>query len=381
MEIYGWGIFTPSYKFMKSFRYNINSKGTCTGWQVGEQLFYNKWDAVQHATDKKLPYNAYLNNNKWNSADWTQEPTESIEQLQKNYAEYLREKYKTLVLFYSGGPDSQVILDTFIDNNIPIDYIWLHYVGEYSQPHNKDIHLAMQYLEQNKSKLMSAEILCERYLETPEGNSICNFKGILRDVNYQSRFHHCGNGEILQLRQPNVYRKVEDNGCIITGSNKPYVFKDDNGFYMQHVDCDDENWGQPYHEMFWLGEDPALQIKQCHLAKKWLEQNEFLETPKIYQDKNSGNFLSLNLAIGRKFINKHFNKKLCFGSWIEDNYFGQHYGKNWCNSYWVNDFNNWKESNSYHNLVRITKQEVDKKFLNDHDLRLVGWLTEKRYLD
>jgi len=349
-----------------------------TGWQVKEYVFDNKWDAVRYCSMRPNFYQAYCNDDTWNDADWTVEPTESIEQLQKNHAEYLREKYKTLVLFYSAGSDSQVLLETFIEHKIPLDYIYVQYVDVPDRNFNKDVHLALKYLEENKSKLMGAEIFYEKYLDHQEGNSIYNFNGNLRDTNFQLRFHHCGNCQSLQLRQPKVYEKVEDNGCIVTGGDKPYIIKDEKGFYMQQLDVTDENWGQPHHEMFWMGKDPSLQIKQCHLAKQWLEEHNLTETISIYSDKNSRDFFDLNRRFGRTFLDEHFNTKLCFGSMLEDKYFPQWYGVDWCNSHWVGHFSQWRDSDSY-NSLKNELEKIDSKFVENY--KLVGWSTAKRYLD
>ena len=86
-----------------------------TGWQVGNEIFSNKWLAIQSASkNPQLSYRAYCNDPTWDQADWTQEPKETITDLEIGHCEYLRKKYKTLVLFYSGGVDSNTILEHFI---------------------------------------------------------------------------------------------------------------------------------------------------------------------------------------------------------------------------------------------------------------------------
>ena len=349
-----------------------------TGWQVGDTFFNNKWDAIQYATDNPQSYKAYCNDDTWDNADWTIAPEQDIKQLEKNHAEYLRNKYKTLALFFSGGVDSSTILDTFIKNKIPLDYIFVWYQHDYNASYSKDIRLAMQYLEQNKSKLMGAKIICGEKLDHFEGNSIYNFKNDVRDINWGLRFHHWGHAENLRFRQPDIYDEVNEDGCIVTGSNKPYVFKDEKGFYMQHVDRDDESWGQPFLvEMFWLGKDPTLQIKQCHLAKQWLEEHDLSNSNKIYKSSDTEKFWSFNKSFGRTSIDEFFYQKNCFGEKIEDEYFSQGYSKENSNSYCAEYFKEWRHTESYNNLV-LEIDKIDKKFIKDGAL---GWLTKKRYLE
>lgn len=357
----------------------MNLRKPSTGWQVGDEFFNNKWDAIRYASSNDpQSYKAYLNDDTWDSADWTVEPEQDIKLLQKNHAEYLRNKYKTLVLFYSGGVDSSTVLNTFIENKIPLDYIFVWYVNEPDLAYNRDVQLAMQYLKENESKLMGAKVFYEKKADHFEGNSIYNFKEDIHNVNYQLRFHHVGHAHNLKIRHPEIYNKVEDDGCIITGSNKPYVFKDENGFYMQHVDFDDENWGRPLLEMFWKGEDPTLQIKQCHIAKRWLEKHNLTNSNAIYKSDDIDKFWDFNQSFGRMSIHEFFYQKHCFGDQIEDEYFSQSYGRTWGNSYFANYFKNWQYSESYYNLISEI-DKLDKRFIENH--KVVGWLTEKRYLD
>jgi len=351
-----------------------------TGWQVGNNFFNNKWDAIQFATaNPQHPYNAYCCDNTWDDADWTVEPKEDIKELEKKHAEHLRNKYKTLALFFSGGVDSSTVLDIFIRHKIPLDYICVLYVPDReSASYNKDAHLAMKYLEENKDKLMGAKIIYGSKPDHLEGNSIYNFKNNIHDVNWELRFHHVGHSENLKFIDPDAYRDVIENGCIVTGSNKPYVYKDEKGFYVQYVDWDDENWGQRHHEMFWQGEDPTLQIKQCHLAKQWLIENNLSNANEVYKSSDTDKFWSLNQRFGRMSIDEFFHRKHCFSDIIEDKYFSQTYGRNWGNMHYADYFDTWQQTESYKNLV-LELDKMDKKFIDNY--HSLGWITKKRYLE
>ena len=351
-----------------------------TGWQVGDKFFSNKWLAIRYAIhNPQYPYKAYLRDESWEATDWGTEPKDSIIDLESKHCEHLRKKYDTLVLCYSGGVDSNTVLQRFIDNQIKIDYICVWYTKDKDAHYNKDVQLAIQHLQANKDKLLGAEILFAEKLDHNEGNSIYNFQHNIINTNWQLRFHHIGHELNLKTRYPDVYRKVLQNGCIITGSNKPYVYNDKKGFYMQHVDYDDENWGQPLLEMFWQGEDPTLQIKQCHLAKQWLIKNNMTDTNKIYKSENTDTFWNLNSSFGRQSMDKFFYTKNCFGETVEDKYFSQHYNSTWGNSYFANHFANWRQTDSYDNLAQVVN------YLNQHpkfveQYKVHGWLTNKRYL-
>lgn len=352
------------------------------GWTVGEKLFTNKWQAISYATkNPKLTYHAYCNDHTWDQANWTQEPKESITDLEIQHCEYLRKKYKTLVLFYSGGVDSHTVLENFLENKIPLDYICVCYVKEPQLTFNKDTQLAIEYLRQNESRLMGAKILYTSKLNHNEGNSIFNYKGDITQINFQLRFHHAGHRHVLKNRYPDVYEQIIKNGCIITGVNKPYVYYDsENGYHMYHVDYDDENWGQPYLEMFWQGVDPKLQIKQCHLAKKWLIENKHNSTNTIYKSNDDVLFWDLNKSFGRKSMNDYFHKKYCFGETVHDQYFSQGYGSNWHNKYYADYMSSFQNTKAYVDLTKkLTQLEKDDdRFISNY--KLLGWITTKRYL-
>jgi len=354
-----------------------------SGWVVGEKFFHNKWKAIEYATKHpEFSYGAYCNDYTWDKADWTTEPKEDIRDLEIQHCEYLRKKYKTLVLYYSGGVDSTTVLQRFVENKIPIDYICVCYTKEPNAKFNRDTQLAKQYLDSIKSKLMNAEILYTSKLDHHEGNSIYNYTGNIFETNWQLRFHHNGFQEHLRIRYPDIFSKVKQNGCIVTGSDKPFVYRDANGkYYAQYIDQHDENWGQSLLEMFWKGADPRLQIKQCHLAKNWLVENDYSDTNFFYEGKDTEKFWHLNQTFGRTSIDPFFYKKHCFGETLEDRYFSQHYNSTWGNSYFAEQFKFFKNTKKYNELAEVVEQlqKKDSRFFSNY--KVMGWLSTRRYLD
>jgi len=51
----------------------------------------------------------------------------SLEQLYKERAQQLRDKYDVLILYYSGGSDSHNVLQSFLKNNIKLDYVFVRW--------------------------------------------------------------------------------------------------------------------------------------------------------------------------------------------------------------------------------------------------------------
>jgi hypothetical protein len=97
-------------------------------WKVDSKCFFSKIECLQYASkikNHKVSY--HLFDSAYESLDWAAEPKYSIEELYKQRAWQIREKYKRVVLAFSGGADSATVLDTFINNGIPVDEIVSYY--------------------------------------------------------------------------------------------------------------------------------------------------------------------------------------------------------------------------------------------------------------
>jgi hypothetical protein len=95
-------------------------------YQVGDFKSLSKFEAWQYARDAKIPSDQIqfnFNRDVFSNIDWSVEPQETIEELYARRARQLREKYDYLVLVYSGGIDSHVALQSFLNNGIKLDEI------------------------------------------------------------------------------------------------------------------------------------------------------------------------------------------------------------------------------------------------------------------
>ena len=101
---------------MKSFYYDSD-----------KNVYQTHLDAV--ASKKHCWF--YYHDKEMALVDWKAEPTQSLDNLYKTRAEYIRDNNKYVILCYSGGHDSTNILETFYYNNIHIDEILI--VGALSQ--------------------------------------------------------------------------------------------------------------------------------------------------------------------------------------------------------------------------------------------------------
>jgi len=92
-------------------------------YRMGDFKTYSVYELMDCYHKDPQPYSWHYNDDFFSQYDWTQEPTESLDELYKQRAIELREQYDYVVLFYSGGYDSANMLYAFLDNGIYPDEI------------------------------------------------------------------------------------------------------------------------------------------------------------------------------------------------------------------------------------------------------------------
>jgi hypothetical protein len=96
-----------------------------------KNFYANRVDAERSKKDCFF----YYYDREFVKVDWTTEPTTSLSELYRQRAQQIRDSYEYVILCYSGGIDSTVMLETFYYNNIHIDEILT--VGALSQDTEK----------------------------------------------------------------------------------------------------------------------------------------------------------------------------------------------------------------------------------------------------
>lgn len=92
-------------------------------WTVNEKRFFKKYDALLHATAVGGKVKFYYHDSVWRNFDRSLLGKQSLNSLYKQRAQQLRDQYDYIIIYYSGGADSNNVLYSFIDNNIKVDEI------------------------------------------------------------------------------------------------------------------------------------------------------------------------------------------------------------------------------------------------------------------
>jgi len=298
-------------------------------YTVGDFKSYSKLECVyEHLrTNKPLAWN--FNENVFGSLDWTKEPEQSLEELYRQHAQLLRERYDYLVLWFSGGADSTNILNTFITNNIRLDEVvsYVNYEAsgdKYNFLNGEIYNVAVPKIEEVKK--LHQPWLHHRLIDVSQLMvDAFHEKEIKFDWIYNMNNYFNPNA----VGRRNVKQKIPEWMALINsgkrvgfihGIDKPRVTGINGKFYYRFLDMIDTsvtpemqraNHEWEHDELFyWSPDAPLIPLKQAHIIKKYI-RHATTSTPGFTTDPNclspvlttiSGTLYKLTLPTLHKLI-------------------------------------------------------------------------------
>ena len=263
---------------------NTDQFGT---YHVGDRTFYSKLEATMYSSQSGQPIDWRYQHDAFQKYNWTQEPPQSLWDLYTERAYQLREKYDYIMLMYSGGADSNNVLDTFERNNIPIDEIRVGYAGEVSdsnslqlEPNREIYYAAIPRAQELQKKWPNLKI------------TVVDMRPIMIEhvTKHADTLHFANNmgwnpwmrvrfGISMNGKQDWMPKISKDNQiAIVWGKDKTKVFKVDQRYAIRFVDVNLNGNVEVLpdnckHEYFYWGADAVnILIKQGHVLKKFFRQ-------------------------------------------------------------------------------------------------------------
>ena len=231
-------------------------------------------------------------NTTWDNFDFSIEPEPSWYDLLKQEAKYIRDTYSHIRIWYSGGADSHLVLQSFVDNNIHVDEICCMKSGIGDADYEINEYAIKQIKKYNlqKTKITIIEPGAEDYANYYSKN------WTQKDVpewNYHFRMIYHNNLSMDHNRK---------NNCInVFGAEPPRLIYKNNKWYMYFMDADIE---ESFNKYNFFVENPILHAKQCHMLlnaiKKFKlphEYNQICHTP-LHEEfcrKHTGRFDNANM--------------------------------------------------------------------------------------
>jgi hypothetical protein len=269
-------------------RHNYNRK--LGYYQVGGDEFETKAQALLAVKSDQHP-DFVFNNDVFNRVNWTTEPEQELTELYRQRAQQLRDKHDWLILSYSGGSDSDNILDTFISYGIHLDEIITRWpvalLNNLTPDANKYDHEyiwnewffcvepRLKWIKQNHPHIKIT------VHDWSEGADTWKIKD-----GWQLKRSGCWVPEINDRQKligsTDSFDKHRNIGYIL-GLEKPRVCYKDNNFYLyfldfvvgQTLDQDEAytlgDWEVEY--FYWSPECVPLIKKQAHIIKNFFVNN------------------------------------------------------------------------------------------------------------
>lgn len=214
-------------------------------------IYFTQLDAV--ASQKPCWF--YYYDREMATVPWKLEPSQSLDELYKARAQYIRDNNKYVILCYSGGHDSTNILETFYYNNIHIDEILV--VGALSQDsyygsdenHNGELYKNV-FPTLEKLNLPNTKVTVVDY--TKWFNDPKNFTAILKYGDEWSKYMG-GYKSVHKLFWHDLKKFVgRDNSkqtAYIMGTDKVYLtYEKDKPSYVKFYDMSFFDYGAVYED-------------------------------------------------------------------------------------------------------------------------------------
>ena len=261
------------------------------------KVFSSKIHACIYAQQEKKPLEWVFNNDVFDNFPWHIEPEETLDQLYDRRAKQLREEYDYICLAFSGGGDSNNILEAFLRQGLFIDEVVTNVMD------NKNNLTTVNSLQMNnwnegaEYKLQTEGRLKRlRKLSPNTKISVIDLSQGLFDLfnqygdegwitNTRERMNPSGFMRHNFLHMKEIRKRFDKDKkiCMLLGIEKPRTYIKGNTFKMCFSDKavniatvaefigDYTNTAIEY--FYWHPAAAPIIAKQCHVIKRFLEHN------------------------------------------------------------------------------------------------------------
>ena len=244
-------------------------------WTCNGLTFDIKWQAIREHNRSGKPI-LLLSPREYDSYPMHQEPTETWEELLRERAQSIRDRYKRVNIMLSGGRDSTKVVDTFVSNGIFIDEITCIKHGIPEADHEVD-NVALPYL--------AGLDLDPRTRINVITRSIQDYERHYADpywIDKETR------GLLMQFRLTNLsenlcYQNSDSGTAWVSGKEKPTLVFNNGRWYFYFLDHNIEpNQSTNENAVFFYSGSAKVHAKQAHMLKNYITKTlplDQYETP------------------------------------------------------------------------------------------------------
>lgn len=282
-------------------------------YQVGDQKTYNRNTAVAWANGDVEKIHLYWMDDVWSSIDLAKRPSRSWQDLMAERCFQIRDKCSDMGVAFSGGYDSQTIMDYFIANNITVDHIQINHKNWSTHPeYHSALDTAKKIKNQHYPNLKIDVIEVDL-------NYMLN---IYKDPEWlwssstssELRFTKGARASLVNNNYQHSKMLLQDRRLTVEGHEKPRMLIENGWWVMAFHDGTLASTVNSKFEHFYISRDlPDLHLQQLWMMIDWLESQPFDSIPEVESffhktQKSADNYINQqwNLAIGRNMV-RHFN--------------------------------------------------------------------------
>jgi uncharacterized protein YutD len=264
-------------------------------YTCNHKIFSSKIEACIYATKHKCPIKWIFNDAVFDSYPWHIEPEESLDELYDKRAREIREKYDYVVLAFSGGGDSNNVLESFLRQNLLIDEIVVNVMDDYNSTTVIDPNVLSNWNEGAEYTLQTLPRL--RYVQSVSprtkisvidlSKQVFDFLSGFGDENWLSytreRLNVSGlmRHNFLHFKEIRKQFDKSKSVAMVLGIEKPRTYIKGNMFKMMFSDKavniatvsefieDYTNTGIEY--FYWHPSCAKMIAKQAHIIKRFVE--------------------------------------------------------------------------------------------------------------
>jgi hypothetical protein len=311
-------------------------------YTVDGKMYASKFDAVMAAknTNSEIEWNFF--DDKFSKVNWYAEPVLSLDELYRIRAQQIRDQYDYIIVFCSGGSDSNNVIRTFLKNNIHIDEV----VGLAPMSGLKNWDFDPTNLNEDntisETKLALFPMLNEISVANPKIKLTINdfFESIVNYKDDDWTYQSCGNIVTVLtshftdvLKFPHIDKLLQQGKRIglVYGTDKPIIRISETGnLYFVFADSGINYLNMPEERanslidrvlFYWSADLPELLVKQAHVVAKaiTLPQYKYIREYLAARPKSqaTGSFqdvisaqeqMGINPITKHDILNKYLNK-------------------------------------------------------------------------
>jgi hypothetical protein len=280
-----------------------NNKDKFGYYLVGEFKTYSKVESIELHKITGIHPQWIFNEDVFKLYDWTQEPSESLDQLYLRRAQQIRRDYDHVVLMFSGGADSTNILDTFAKNKVLFEEIVTFNYWKADPDSDSFFHSELHKVAYPKIKSLREQGIDFKHRDF-DMSELAHM--VLKDPQYLNHrgymaSAHWGTSHIAKtyIRECTPdYQKIMESGkklVFVWGSDKPRLHQVDGRYCLRFLDLTDggvnprtqmQAKAHEYDELFyWAPECADMLCKQGHVLKRYYEKYNIYRQDDYYSDK------------------------------------------------------------------------------------------------